>query len=130
MTTKTPRLIVVIPCYNEEKTLPATGPMFAEALADLVASGKISNESRILFVDDGSGDGTWQVIKDFADRDPRFMGIRPKFQRREALRAGGGIRCFRIIRDAPASRRRFVYWVRAQSHTRESSASSRNTSAW
>ena len=90
MATKTPRLIIVIPCYNEEETLPVTGLMFAEALADLIASGKISNESRILFVDDGSGDGTWRIIKDFADRESRFMGIRQSRNRgqQHALWAG------------------------------------------
>lgn len=90
MTTQTPRLIIVIPCYNEEKTLPVTGPMFAKALAGLIASGKASDESRILFVDDCSGDGTWQVIKDFADRDPRFLGIRQSRNRgqQHALWAG------------------------------------------
>lgn len=90
MATKTPRVIIVIPCYNEEETLPVTGLMFAEALADLIASGKISNESRILFVDDGSGDGTWRIIKDFADRDSRFMGIRQSRNRgqQHALWAG------------------------------------------
>ena len=90
MATKAPRLIIVIPCYNEENTLPVTGPLFAEALEGLVASGRASDESRILFVDDGSGDGTWRVIEEFADRDPRFMGIRQSRNRgqQQALWAG------------------------------------------
>ena len=62
MSTQAPKLIVVVPCYNEESTLPVSSPLFADELAALVASGRVSDESRILLVDDGSADGTWQVI--------------------------------------------------------------------
>jgi glycosyltransferase involved in cell wall biosynthesis len=71
-----PKLIVVIPCYNEEKTLPVSSPLFADELKGLVDSGRVSSESRILFVDDGSADATWQVITDLSRRDDRFIGIR------------------------------------------------------
>ena len=57
-----PSLWVVIPCYNEQKVLPMTAPLFLEELNYLINSHKISKKSRILFVNDGSKDDTWNVI--------------------------------------------------------------------
>ena len=57
-----PILYIVIPCYNEQEVLPITAPMFLQKLADLTAAGKISPESRVLFVNDGSKDRTWEII--------------------------------------------------------------------
>ena len=54
-----PRLYMIIPCYNEEKVLPITSEMFLEELNLLIAKDKISENSRILFVNDGSKDKTW-----------------------------------------------------------------------
>ena len=71
-----PILYIVIPCYNEEQVLPITVPMFLNKLRDLEQSWKISSESRILFVDDGSKDGTWQFICNLAQKDRHFKGIR------------------------------------------------------
>ncbi len=70
-----PILWMVIPCYNEETVLPITAPMFRKELADLVAAEKISDESRICFVNDGSKDKTWEIIEDLAKQDPHFIGI-------------------------------------------------------
>ncbi len=53
-----PVLWVVIPCYNEEAVLPLTAPMFLKKILDLRDREKISDSSRILFVNDGSGDRT------------------------------------------------------------------------
>ncbi|MBR3170672.1 MAG: glycosyltransferase family 2 protein [Lachnospiraceae bacterium] len=71
-----PILYIVIPCYNEEEVLPVTFGMFRDEIRDLIAKGKISSESRILFVDDGSKDSTWQIISSLATEDPVFTGIR------------------------------------------------------
>ena len=71
-----PILYIVIPCYNEEEVLPVTFGMFRDEIRDLIAKGKISSESRILFVDDGSKDSTWQIISSLAIEDPVFTGIR------------------------------------------------------
>ncbi len=71
-----PVLRIVIPCYNEEKVLPITAPMFLAKLTSLWDAGKISRLSKILFVDDGSKDNTWQIIEDLAKQDPHYMGIR------------------------------------------------------
>lgn len=71
-----PVLFIVIPCYNEEEVLPITSKMFLQKLRDLSAAGKISDDSRVLFVDDGSKDATWEIIAGLAKADPHFMGIR------------------------------------------------------
>jgi len=71
-----PILYIVIPCYNEEDVLPVTSGMFRDEIRDLIAKDKISSESRILFVDDGSKDSTWQIISSLALEDPVFTGIR------------------------------------------------------
>ncbi len=70
-----PILWMVIPCYNEETVLPITAPMFRKELAELVEENKISDESRICFVNDGSKDKTWEIIEDLARQDPHFIGI-------------------------------------------------------
>ncbi|MDO4515303.1 MAG: glycosyltransferase family 2 protein, partial [Lachnospiraceae bacterium] len=69
------RLFMVIPCYNEEQVLPITSKMFLEELNDLIAKEKISADSRILFVNDGSKDRTWELIKELASQDEHFIGI-------------------------------------------------------
>ena len=68
-------LWMVIPCYNEEAVLPITAPQFLAELNDLAAKGKISDESRILFVNDGSRDGTWEIIRRLAAEDEHFLGV-------------------------------------------------------
>lgn len=73
---KHPVLYIVIPCYNEEAVLPITSTMFLEKLQSLSDAGKISSDSRILFIDDGSRDATWSIISELAGQDHRFIGIR------------------------------------------------------
>lgn len=68
-------LWMVIPCYNEEEVLPITAPMFLEQLQAMMESGKISKESKILFVNDGSKDQTWEIINKLASENPHFVGI-------------------------------------------------------
>lgn len=68
-------LWIVIPCYNEEAVLPKTAPLFLAELKHLMTVGKISQESRILFVNDGSKDHTWDIIKTLSDQDEHFIGI-------------------------------------------------------
>ncbi len=70
-----PVLWMVIPCYNEEQVLPLTAPLFVKKLSDLAAAGKISENSRVLFVNDGSADRTWEIIRELAEKDPRVLGI-------------------------------------------------------
>lgn len=70
-----PVLYIVIPCYNEEQVLPITCSMFLEKIKSLVQKEKISDESRILFVNDGSKDKTWEIIKQLAKEDFHYKGI-------------------------------------------------------
>ncbi len=71
---KTPVLYIVIPCYNEEAVLPVTSGLFLKKLKSLIAAGKIADESRVLFVNDGSKDRTWEIIRGLADSDEHFEG--------------------------------------------------------
>lgn len=70
-----PILWIVIPCYNEEKVLPITAPMFLQKLQSLAEKGLVSDKSRVLFVNDGSRDSTWELICRFAKEDEHFIGI-------------------------------------------------------
>ena len=72
----TPNLYIVVPCYNEQEVLPITAPMFLAKLEQLTDEGKISADSRLLLVDDGSRDGTWDIISGLAASDERCIGIR------------------------------------------------------
>ena len=70
-----PRLFIVIPCYNEEAVLPMTAPLFLEELKKLISEKGVAEDSRILFVNDGSKDQTWQLIQKYASEDEHFIGI-------------------------------------------------------
>ncbi len=70
-----PILYFVIPCYNEEEVLPVTAPMFRSALCGMINDGLISDDSRVLFVNDGSRDKTWDIISALAENDKYFEGI-------------------------------------------------------
>ena len=70
-----PILYIVIPCYNEQEVLPITAPLFLQKISDLSAAGKISPDSRILFVNDGSKDKTWKIIHTLAAADEHYLGI-------------------------------------------------------
>ena len=70
-----PILWIVIPCYNEEQVLPITAPLFLEKINRLAARGLVSDKSRVLFVNDGSKDKTWELIQGFAAQDEHFIGI-------------------------------------------------------
>ncbi len=69
-------LYIIIPCYNEEKVLPITAPMFLKKIQQLNQEGLISDESRVMFIDDGSRDNTWNIIQGLAKEDVHFTGIR------------------------------------------------------
>ena len=69
-------LYMVIPCYNEQEVLPETSRQLKEILYDLMDRGKISRESRVLFVNDGSKDETWDIIEDLHAQDPLFLGLK------------------------------------------------------
>ncbi|ETP72622.1 glycosyl transferase [Lachnospiraceae bacterium JC7] len=70
-----PILWMIIPCYNEQNVLPVTCEMFLGKINDLAAKGVISDDSRILFVNDGSSDDTWSIIRELTLRDTHFKGL-------------------------------------------------------
>ena len=72
---KKTRLWIVIPCYNEEEVLPVTAPMFLKEIEELVKLDLITEDSRILFVDDGSKDNTWKIINELTLTDKHYIGI-------------------------------------------------------
>lgn len=70
-----PVLWIVIPCYNEEAVIRQTAPMFLAEENSLIASGKVSKLSKILFVNDGSTDNTWSIIQELSVQDEHYIGI-------------------------------------------------------
>ena len=70
-----PTLYIVIPCYNEEAVLPVTAPLFLQQLTALQQADLVSDSSRILLVDDGSRDRTWEIISALAAENSTFTGI-------------------------------------------------------
>ena len=85
-----PILWIIVPCYNEEAVLPLTAPLFLQKLNGLIAAGKVTEGSRILFVNDGSKDKTWEIICELARGDEHFLGIAQSRNRghQNALLAG------------------------------------------
>jgi glycosyltransferase involved in cell wall biosynthesis len=81
---------IIVPCFNEEKMLPLSAPRLAAKLRELIASGKAAGDSRILFVDDGSRDGTWEIIRALHSEDEIFSALRLSRNRghQNALMAG------------------------------------------
>lgn len=69
------RLYVVVPCYNEEEVLPETASRLKTKMHELMETGKISPNSRVLFVNDGSKDRTWELISGLHEKDALFSGI-------------------------------------------------------
>ena len=70
------KLYIIIPCYNEEKALDITPKMFLDEIYLLIDQEKVSEDSRILFVDDGSTDDTWKIIQRLSNEDSHYLGIR------------------------------------------------------
>jgi glycosyltransferase involved in cell wall biosynthesis len=70
-----PILYIVVPCYNEKDVLPITSEIFENKIKALIHCGKVSVKSRVLFVNDGSRDATWEIICDLAQKSEYFKGI-------------------------------------------------------
>ena len=70
-----PILYIVVPCYNEQEVLPITAVLFLEKIKSLISSGKVSDDSHIMLVNDGSRDNTWEIIKRLSREDTHFVGV-------------------------------------------------------
>ena len=83
-------LYITVPCYNEEEVLPETSKRLKEKVSSLIEKGMVSAQSRILFIDDGSKDKTWQLITELCNHDTIFSGIKLAHNRghQNALLAG------------------------------------------
>ena len=90
MSVKCDRLYVVVPCYNEEEVLPETTRRLGEKLRALISGGRIAPDSRVMLVDDGSRDRTWELIEQAGQADPLFCGVKLSRNRghQNALLAG------------------------------------------
>lgn len=69
-------LYLVVPCYNEQEVLPETARRLLEKLESLTKRGLIAKESRILFVNDGSKDRTWELIEELHEQNPVYQGVK------------------------------------------------------
>ncbi|MBQ9566209.1 MAG: glycosyltransferase family 2 protein [Synergistaceae bacterium] len=69
------KLYIVVPCYNEQEVLPETAGRLEKKMTELISSGKISSNSRVIFVNDGSTDGTWGLVEDLHAANPLFSGV-------------------------------------------------------
>ncbi|ENQ3080839.1 glycosyltransferase family 2 protein [Bacillus sp. WLY-B-L8] len=90
MARNVPLLTIVVPCYNEEATLEETTKELTRVMDDLVANNKISDESIIFYVDDGSADNTWSIIEEKTATNPYVQGLKlsRNFGHQGALIAG------------------------------------------
>ncbi len=70
------KLYFVVPCYNEEEMLPISAPKLKSKMLNLIKNKKISKDSKIVFVNDGSKDNTWEIINNLCDNDKIFIGIK------------------------------------------------------
>ena len=70
-----PCLYIVVPCFNEESVLPVTVTIFVEKIKSLIDTGAISENSRVMFVNDGSSDDTWGIICEQSEKSPYVTGI-------------------------------------------------------
>ena len=84
------RLYIVVPCYNEEEVLPESAPVLLEKLRSLVCAGLLAEGSRVLFVDDGSGDATWSILEKLAEtqRDVCALKLSKNRGHQNAVMAG------------------------------------------
>lgn len=70
------KLYLVVPCYNEQEILPQTNLALVKKMKNLITKGRISKESRILYVDDGSRDNTWSIISDYHLENELVYGLK------------------------------------------------------
>lgn len=70
------KLYIAVPCYNEEEVLPDSSSKLLNKMNEMIAQGKITDDSRIVFIDDGSKDKTWEIISNLHSENEMFQGIK------------------------------------------------------
>ena len=68
-------LYLAVPCYNEQEVLPDTTKKLLAKMRSLIDCGKISPDSRIMYIDDGSKDSTWSIISELHEKYPLVAGL-------------------------------------------------------
>ncbi len=97
------KLYLAIPCYNEEEVLPDSAQKLLKKYDELALAGKITPDSRIIFIDDGSKDKTWELIEKLHESDNRFGGIKMSRNRGHQNALLGGLMTLRDKADAVIS---------------------------
>lgn len=95
-----PRLAIVVPCYNEEAVLKETNTRLAGLLSDLVGKSKVSADSYVVYVDDGSKDATWDIITRFQQESQHMRGVRLAHNAGHQNALMAGIETFKDEADA------------------------------
>lgn len=98
-----PTLAIVVPCYNEEAVLPLTAPRFDAKLQELEDQGLCAPDSFVLYVDDGSTDATWTIIRALSRQTPRAKGARLSRNRGHQNALVGGLMEARAHADVTIS---------------------------
>lgn len=70
------KLYIAVPCYNEEEVLPDSSGKLLNKMNEMISQGKIAADSRIVFIDDGSKDKTWEIISNLHSENEMFQGIK------------------------------------------------------
>ena len=84
-------LYILVPCYNESEVLPISSKVFKEKIYDLINKNMVSDKSKVVFVDDGSKDDTWEIIENLHKEDPVFSGVKLSRNRGHQNALLGGI---------------------------------------
>ena len=103
MSSPLPRIAIVIPCYNEEEALPITSARILSLLDRMAADGLVALDSFIMCSNDGSRDGTWQVIEQLHSDDTRIKGISLAHNRGHQYALLAGLMAVRDMCDAAIS---------------------------
>ena len=97
------KYFIIVPCYNEEEVLPETIKRLGSCLTALVERGYASVDSRVLFINDGSSDRTWEIVKEANAGDPRFAGLCLDRNRGHQTALTEGLMCARDKRAVSVS---------------------------
>lgn len=95
-----PRLAIVVPCYNEEAVLKETNTRLTSLLNDLAGKSKVSTDSYIVYVDDGSKDATWEIISRFQQESQQVRGVKLAHNAGHQNALMAGIETFKDKADA------------------------------
>ena len=96
-------LYLVIPCYNEEEVLKQTASALKKKMTSLIKDKKISKKSRVMFVDDGSKDKTWEIIAELHAQDELFVGVKLSGNRGHQFALLAGLMSAKDCSDATIS---------------------------